>query len=458
MMNITRRGFCGRILAGTAGAAMNPMRILGQSVAGVGDGSGLAKPSPQQLAWQDLELGLFIAFDMVTFTGQMKPHTAVDVNHYNPVNLDTDQWLEVAKAMGAKYAVFVAKHCTGFLSWQSNAYPYGVKQTSWRGGKGDVVRDFVTSCQKAGIKPGLYASVSSNAWWGVDDPGVIRWGDRQQRDYNKACEVMLTELWSNYGDLTEIWFDGGVLPVKDGGPDLYPILKKHQPNAIVFQSPAPGGIRWIGNENGVAGYPCWNTVKKLNDAGQGNPDGAIWNPGECDVPLPGHDWFWKGRSTSAKPSDEEQQKTLARLMDMYYRSVGHNCNLLLNTTPDTTGQIPDAIVPHYVNFGKEIRHRFDAPVAETHGVGDIVELVLKEPAQIDHVMVMEDIAQGERVREYEVEGLVAGNSWQKLCGGISVGHKRIQQVNRIEVAKIRFRATKAVGLPMIRRLAVFNVA
>ena len=451
-MNMTRREFCRLLPAGTIGAGM-----CGPQAFGAGDGIVSATPSPQQLAWQDLELGMFFHFDMVTFTGQMKPRTPADVNTYNPAKLDTDQWLGVAKAMGAKYAVFVAKHCTGFLSWQSNAYPYGVKQTSWRGGKGDVVRDFIRSCRKAGIKPGLYASVSCNAWWGVDNPGVIKWGDRQQKDYNKACETMLTELWSNYGGLTEIWFDGGVLPVEQGGPDLFPILKKHQPNAIVFQSPAPGGIRWIGNEKGVASYPCWGSVRKLNDPGQGDPDGTVWNPGECDVPLPGHDWFWKGQTRLEQPTDELQQKTLGRLMDMYYKSVGRNCNLLLNATPDTTGLIPEEIVPHYVNFGKEIRRRFDKPVAATRGEGSTVELVLQRPAPIDHVMLMEDIAHGERVRAYEVEGLTSGQTWQKLCEGVSVGHKRIQQFDRIEVARIRFRATQSVATPKIRRLAVFCV-
>jgi len=456
-MSISRKAFCGSLAAGAVAAATCPTRLSGQAMPGRDGGSGLAKPTPQQRAWQDLEIGLFIHFDMVTYTGRMKPRTPADPNTYNPVKLDTDQWLEAAKTMGAKYAVFVAKHCTGFLSWQSNAYPYGVKQTSWRGGKGDVVGDFIASCKKFDIKPGLYASVSSTAWWGVDNPGVIKWGDKKQRDYIKACEVMLTELWSNYGDLTEIWFDGGALPPEKGGPDLVPILKKHQPDAIVFQSPAPGGIRWIGNERGVAGYPCWSTVKKLNDPGAGDPDGKIWNPGECDVPLPGHGWFWKGQAKPGKPSDPQQQKTLDRLMDMYYRSVGRNCNLLLNTTPDTTGLIPEAILPHYANFGKEIRRRFDRPVAETKGDGDTVELELKKPAQIDHVMIMEDIAYGERVRAYEVEGLVPGNTWQKLCDGVSIGHKRIQKFNRTEVARIRFHATKTVAAPKIRRLAVFSV-
>lgn len=456
MTSMTRRTFSGALAAGTVGASVYPGGLFGHMLAGAGGGACLAKPTPQQLAWQDMELGLFIHFDMVTFTQQMKPRTPADVNTYNPVKLNTDQWLEVAKSMGAKYAVFVAKHCTGFLSWQSDAYPYGVKQAAWRGGKGDVVRDFIASCKKYDIKPGLYASVSYNAWWGVENPGVIKWGDRRQKDYNTSCEAMLTELWSNYGDLAEIWFDGGVLPVDKGGPDLFPILQRHQPGAVVFQSPAPGGIRWIGNENGVAKYPCWNTVKKLNDSGAGDPDGAIWNPGECDVPLPGHEWFWKGQATLGNPDGELQQKTLAKLMDMYYRSVGHNCNLILNATPDTTGLIPEAIVPHYANFGEEIRRRFGTPVAEAQGEGDTVELAFARPEAVDHVMIMEDVAQGERVRAYEVEGLVAGGAWQKLCDGVSIGHKRIQRFNRVEVAKIRFRATQAVAAPKIRRLAVFS--
>jgi len=130
---MTRRGFCGSLVAGTVSAATCHTQLLGQEMSGKDRGNGLAKPTPQQFAWQDLELGLFIHFDMATFTGQMKPRKPADPNIYNPVKLDTDQWLEAAKAMDAKYAVFVAKHCTGFLSWQSNAYPYGVKQTSWRG-------------------------------------------------------------------------------------------------------------------------------------------------------------------------------------------------------------------------------------------------------------------------------------------------------------------------------------
>jgi alpha-L-fucosidase len=347
-MSLSRRAFCGSLAVGAAGMTCST-QASGREAPGKEDGAGLARPTPQQLAWQDMEMGLFIHFDMVTYTGKMKPRTPADVNTYNPVELDTDQWLETARAMGAQYAVFVAKHCTGFMAWQSNAYPYGVKQTKWRDGKGDVVGDFIASCNKYGIKPGLYASTTSNAWWGVDNPGRIRWGDKKQEDY------------------------------------------------------------------------AW------------------------------------GKAEPGTPGEEDQQSVLDALMDKYYRSVGHNANLLLNATPDTTGLIPEIILPHYANFGKEIKRRFGRSVAETKGEGATVELALKAPATIDHVIIMEDLRHGERVRAYELEGLVPGNTWRKLGEGISVGHKRIQKFDRTEVAAIRFHATKTAATPSIRRLAVFDV-
>jgi alpha-L-fucosidase len=181
-------------------------------------------------------------------------------------------------------------------------------------------------------------------------------------------------------------------------------------------------------------------------------------PAECDGTLPGYKWFLRPNQEVKMPTDEEQQSVLDSLMLKYYHSVGRNANLLLNSTPDTTGLIPEGLLVHYENFGKEIKRRFGQSVAETTGEGDSVELTLKTPGKIDHVIIMEDIKDGERVRAYEVEGLVPGNKWQKLCDGISVGHKRIQQFDRTEVAKVRFKATEKAATPKIRRLAVFNVA
>ena len=421
-----------------------------------------ARPSAEQLAWQDLEVGMFFHFDIITYAPGWNFRTWAnhpDPSLYNPSRLDTDQWMEAAKAIGAKYAVLVAKHCSGFLQWQSDLYPYGVRQSPWRDGKGDLVAEFVAACHRHGLKPGLYASVSASGFLEVDNPGRIDRGqggdEAKQAAYARICEGMLTELWSRYGELTEIWFDGGALPPDQGGPDLLPILRKHQPRAMVFQGPA-ATIRWIGNERGVAGYPCWATVPSIEAAhhdpdarDHGDPDGAVWLPGECDVPVRNHDWFWQ-------PDAEHKLYPLAELLDMYTHSVGRNCNLLLNANPGPDGLVPEADLARYAELGREIRRRFATPVAETSGDGTELELALPEPQRIDHVVVMEDIAAGERTREYVVEGLAPGNTWQPLCDGTSIGHKRIQHFAPVEVASIRLRATQSVAEPRIRTLAAYS--
>ena len=417
----------------------------------------LPVPSPQQAAWQDMELGMFFHFDIPIYKPGWNWRSWKNLpspSLYNPAKLDTNQWMEAAKAMGAKYAVFVAKHCSGFLQWQSDLYPYGVKQSSWRGGKGDVVKDFVESCHKYGIKPGIYASVTANGYLEVDNPGLVNRGKgsdpAKQNKYKRICEQMLTELWSRYGQLFEIWFDGGALPAEKGGPDLVPILNKYQPNGIVFQGPA-ATIRWIGNENGVASYPCWSTVGHKRDYhGPGEPDGRFWLPAECDVPVRNHDWFWK-------PNSAHKLYSLEQLMDMYYRSVGRNCNLLLNANPNPDGLIPEPDSQRYIEFGREIRRRFSKPVAKTSGKGSVIELKLNRPSKINNVIVMEDITGGHRVHKYVVEGLVGGDKWQKIYDGISIGHKHIQKFNAIEVAKIRLLVTESVRTPLIRQLSVYNV-
>jgi len=421
---------------------------------GTPDVEALPKPSKQQAQWQDMELGMFFHFDIPIYKPGWDWRSWRDgptPDMYNPAKLDTDQWMEAAKAMGARYAVLVAKHCSGFLQWQSDLYPYGVKQSPWRNGKGDVVRDFVESCRKYGIKPGLYASVSANGYLEVDNPGLVNRGKggdpAGQARYVKICEQMLTELWSRYGELFEIWFDGGAIAVEKGGPDLVSIYRKHQPGAIVFQGPV-ASIRWIGNERGVAGYPCWATVPHRKDYhGPGDPDGRFWLPGECDVPVRNHEWFWT-------PDAEQKLYPVEQLMDMYYRSVGRNCNLLLNANPNPDGLVPEADFQRYVEFGREIRRRFDKPLAQTSGKGNVVELTLPQPAKINHVIVMEDIEQGERIREYHIEGLVGPDTWRTLAGGQSVGHKRIEQFESVEVAKVRLRTLKSAAEPLIRTLAV----
>ncbi|MCL5098100.1 MAG: alpha-L-fucosidase [Candidatus Omnitrophica bacterium] len=413
----------------------------------------LVKPTPDQVAWQDMEIGLFIHFNIFTYHPWINtyPKSRADLpspDLFDPEHLDTDQWIEAAKAIGAKYAVLTAKHGEGFCLWPTEAYDYGVKQAKWLRGQGDVVAAFVKSCRKYGIEPGIYCAVNCNVYMDVLEGGRVKSGDHaDQVRYRGICEQQLSELWGRYGPLGEVWFDGGALSPDKGGVNLEPLLRRYQPHAMVFQSPQ-ATIRWVGNENGVAPYPCWATAATPEPVGGGDPNGSFWRPGECDVPLRANEWGWK-------PAQEHLVRSLNDLMSIYYNSVGRNCNLLLNSTPDRDGLIPKADMARYREFGAEVQRRFGHSLAETSGQGNTLELVLPQKTRIDHVILQEEIAQGERVREYVVEGLVDGQ-WRELANGSCIGHKRIEQFKPADVTTVRLRVTKSVAAPLIRKMAVYR--
>jgi len=429
----------------------------------------LPTPAPKQVAWQDCEVGAIFHFDMPVYqeggrTIEAAIHRTWPPATYNPERLDTDQWLAAATALGARYAIFTATHFNGFLQWQSDVYDYGVKQTPWRGGKGDVVRDFVESCRRCGVKPGLYMSCFRNAWHGVDRYRVgYGEGGAGQAQFARTCERMVEELCSRYGELIQIWFDAGLIAPEEGGPEVLPIVDKHQPDLVFYHSPQRRDHRWIGNEHGVAGDPCWATmpgpaVSDRIHKGEpddwrdllehGDPDGTHWCPAMVDTVLRDHHWFWT-------PDAEDTIEPLERLVSMYYTSVGRNGNLVLGLTPDPSGLIPAPDFRRCEEFGREIRRRFDRPLAETSGAGAVVELPLRCPQKIDHVVIMEDIAHGERVREYVVEAHTPGGPRQELGRGASIGHKRIHQFPSVEAARVRLRVTKSAAEPRIRRLAAY---
>jgi len=466
---ITRRSFVKGSGALLAGAAFRPRSSLGVDVA---DDTRLPLPTPAQLTWQDCEIGLLYSFDLAIATGGDYPKNNAsrqryDPAKYNPVKLDTDQWIEAAKAAGAEYAVFTATHFNGFMQWQSDLYPYGLKQAPWRNGTGDVVADFVASCRRAGIKPGIYYSTHRNVYqtvWGhYVDWGKGR-GTEKQQAYNRIAEKQLEELCTRYGDLVQIWFDAGVKLPHEGGPDVLPIFEKHQPDSVFYNSSRRSDHRWVGNEAGRVRLPSWATMPVGDDGAvghnckawrrylaSGDPDGTVWSPGMADAPLRNHNWFWK-------PGEDKSVRSVSALMSMYYSSVGHNCNLLLGEVITSEGLVPEHDIQRLAEFGKEVRRRFATPVAETTGTGETVELKLRVPGRIDHMIAMEDIARGERIRQYVLEGLVPGGTWQPLCSGKCVGHKRIQSFAPVEVAAVRLRVSEARGTPQMRRLAVFDVA
>jgi len=404
-----------------------------------------ARPTPEQAAWHDCEVGMFIHFAPNTWTDDEYDDLSLPLGKFNPSSLDTDQWVAAAEAMTAKYIVFVAKHVGGFCMWSTDTTDYGIKNTPWRGGKGDVLADLAESCRKRGMKLGVYLSPQDRKH-GAGVSGKCKTPELQQR-YNRLYRRQLIEVLTRYGEMFEVWFDGSnIIPVGD-------ILAKHAAKAMIFQGPH-ATIRWVGNEGGFAPDPAWNAVSKADakacvaTAKHGNPDGAVWLPNECDARIRST-WFWNTKNAATL-------KTVDQLMEMYYRSVGHGSVLLLNHTPDTTGLIPEADVKRGAEFGAEIKRRFGKSIAETHGTGKSLELTLPGPTPIDHVITAEEIIQGERVREYVIEGRF-GDRWQPLCKGTAIGHKKIDRFKPVAVTRIRLRCLKTAATPIIRKLAVYAV-
>ncbi len=440
--------------AGVATAAMETLRPftfaqpVGSGLDAAGSGAqmrAVARPSADQVAWQDLEVGMFVHFAPNTWQNAESDNLSTPLSEIDPKELNTDQWAQTAVHLGAKYIVFVAKHQGGFCMWQTDTTDYSIKNTPWKHGKGDVVEEISASCRKFGLKLGIYCCPRDDHF-GAKTGGICATPALQAK-YDKMYREQLTEVWSRYGPLVEIWFDGSTItPVAD-------LLKKYQPHAMVFQGPE-ATIRWVGNENGFAPYPCWNGISKA-DAATGtataldsNPNGTVWMPNECDVSIRRPDWFW--HTDNADKVMTEQQ-----LLSVYYRSVGRGAQLLLNIPANREGLLPDKDAGVAKAFGDEVRQRLSKPLAKTAGTGTTLTLTLPKPTRIDTVILQEDTTKGERVRGYTLEGQVHGQ-WISLGQGVSIGHKRIQPVPARPVEAVRFTATKYAGTPAIRTLAVFD--
>lgn len=394
----------------------------------------MAKPTKQQIEWSKQEIGVIIHYDITVFEPsynfrkQWGYHP--DPKVFNPACLDTDQWVRTAKEAGAKYAILVAKHCTGFCLWPTE--PYSVKHSSY---KGDIVESFIASCKKYNIKPGFYYSCACNGYMKADNPGyVISKNPEEQKRYTELIERQLAELWSRYGELFEIWFDGGLLKPENGGPDIKEIYEKYQPNAIRFQGSAIGAennTRWVGNERGVAPYNCWSATSgnsqfdgttEDTSIGKGDPDGSNWVPAECDTPNRKNEWFWKvGEDKKVLPAE--------KLTDLYYKSVGRNCNLLLGMVIDNRGLVPEKDVEEFRKFGEIIAKR-NKITASAAGKGDEIKLVLPKPQYIDHIFIRENTENGHAVRDFSVS-IKYGGKVKKNFKAQSIGNKRIFRFNKI---------------------------
>ncbi|MEN8128550.1 MAG: alpha-L-fucosidase, partial [Planctomycetota bacterium] len=329
-------------------------------------------PAPAQLAWQEAELGVVFHYDLHIFDDKHyhQPKNRVtpyaDVNIFNPTELDTDQWVRTAKEMGACFAIFTASHETGFRMWQSDANPYSLKSVKWGNGKRDIVSEFIASCKKYDIQPGIYMGTRWNSHLGIYDFRVTKRSTITQEAYNAMIEAEVKEICTRYGDLFELWFDGGAYGPKDGGPDVLHVFEKYQPNCLFYHNYQRADARWGGSESGTVPYPCWVTLpfadgyeghKKESHAKgfhllkHGDPDAKYWCPAMSDAPLRSHEWFWD-------EGDDSKIKPLKKLVNMYYGSVGRNSALIVGLTPDKRGLMPDADVNRCREFGQAIKKNF----------------------------------------------------------------------------------------------------
>jgi alpha-L-fucosidase len=417
------------------------------------------KPSPQQVAWQDLEMGAIIHFGPNTFLNQEWGDGKADPSVFNPSDFDPEQWMRAAKAAGIKYIVFVAKHHDGFCLWPTSKTQYSLRSIPWRSGKGDVVRDVSAAARKYGLKFGIYLSP-----WDRHDPSY-----KNSAAYDDYYLSLLGELASNYGELTEFWLDGAGSEGHIYNFDRYvDNLRVYQPNTLIFADAALlkyGDVRWVGNESGEAYEENWNVLDLRGY--------LRYRPAEADTPLRKEHWFWH-------PNDEASLKSVDELLRTYERTVGRGAQLMIGLAPDNRGLLPEADVKRLAEFGDALRATYApeknlaaratnaslyrnaldpdpdtvwSPVEGSHSA--IIDLVFAAPISFDRAVTMEWLVDGQRIQKYAVQ-IKDGANWKTIYEGTTIGHKKIDRFNRITARRVRLNVLSASSTPRIREFQLFD--
>ena len=426
-------------------------------------------PTENQLRWQDMEMYAFIHYSLNTYTDQEWGFGNEDPKLFNPSDLDCRQWARVCKQAGMRGIIFTAKHHCGFCMWPSAYTEYSVKNSPWKDGKGDVVRELAEACREEGLKFAVYLS----PW------------DRNHPEYGHPAYVtyfrnQLRELLTNYGDIFEVWFDGA-----NGGdgwygganetrkidrttyyewPETYKMIRELQPKCLIWNDGSDrGDLRWVGTEAGNVGETNWSLMPATGDTPwhmlhYGVEDGDVWCPGETNTSIrPG--WFYH-------ETENEHVKSLSKLMDTYYKSVGRNSTLLLNFPIAPNGRIHPTDSLRGIAFKKMIDEVFKTDLTkkakiETQGNETLIDF--KEPTACNRFLAEEDIAQGQRVKKFALEAEVDGK-WIPLRdmlvedgrdGLTTIGHRRIICFPTIKATKIRFTIIDAKAAPIIKKLGVY---
>ena len=454
----------------------------------------LPVPEPKQVEWQQMETYAFIHFGLNTFNDREWGYGDTDPKTFNPTNLDCEQWAQTLVKAGMKGVILTAKHHDGFCLWPFEGTDYSVKNSPWKNGQGNVVKELSEACKKYGLKFAVYLS----PW----DRHQANYGTPEYLPYFYA---QLHDLLTNYGPVFEVWFDGanggdgwygGAKDIRTidrknyyNYPRIYEMLDSIQPQAIIFSDGGPG-CRWVGNEKGFAGATNWSFLRKGEvhpgydknyELQYGHPDGNQWVPAECDVSIrPG--WFYH-------PEEDDRVKSPDQLVDLYYRSVGHNATLLLNVPVDRRGLIHPVDSANAVRFHEMIQQQLKTnlvagmtPKVSNERGGDFVASALTDdnfdtywatedgvttadiefsfdtPTRMNRMMLQEYIPLGQRVKAFVVEYLDK-DIWLPVKLNeetTTIGYKRLLRFETVETKGIRIRITDARGPLCLSSVGVYD--
>ncbi len=448
-------------------------------------------PSERQLAWHEMEYYMFVHFTVNTFTDKEWGYGDENESVFNPAELDCRQWAKVAKDAGMKGIIITAKHHDGFCLWPSKYTEHSVKNSVWKNGKGDVLRELKQACEEYGLKFGVYLS----PW----DRNSSVYGAPEYLTYYRN---QLKELLTNYGDVFEVWFDGA-----NGGdgyyggaretrridnktyydwPNTHKIVRELQPLAVMFSDAGPD-IRWVGNESGMGSLTNWCLLKKdemypggnfAKILGEGHEDGNYWVPAEVDVSIR-RGWFYHQSQDSMVRSPEN-------LMELYYSSVGRNSNLLLNVPPDRRGLLNENDVKSLLAF-RELREKeFKTDLArgkkvsatntrgETFKASNVndgdpetywatndyqtaADLIidLGSETEVNRIILQEFIKLGQRVQEFKVAAYI-NSEWKALIDGTTIGHKVIRKFQVVKTKKVKVTIIKSKACPVISNIELYR--
>ncbi len=458
-------------------------------------------PSRRQLRWHEMEVYAFLHFTVNTFTDKEWGYGDEAPAIFNPAAFDAQAIVGALKAGGMRGVILTCKHHDGFCLWPTRTTEHCIRNSPWRGGKGDVVRELSAAARRQGLRFGVYLS----PW----DRNAQQYG---RPEYVAMYREQLRELLTGYGPVFEVWHDGA-----NGGdgyyggarekrlidkrtyyewPRTWELVRRLQPEAVIFSDVGPD-IRWVGNEKGYAAETSWATYDPVGEDGgpqapgftryqeapEGHRKGSKWLPAECDVSIrPG--WFWHER-------ENPKVKTPAQLLDLYYRSVGRGASLLLNVPPDRRGLLDEHDVRSLRRFGELVsatfRHNLaagaKAAASNVRGGSRMfsplnlldgerytywstddavtaaeVVLDLERPATFNVIRLRENIRLGQRIEEFSLDRWVDG-VWRTFAQGTSVGACRILRAKEdVTANRVRLRITQSAASPALSELGLFREA